>query len=492
MGVVSYLTYVDNCPLAPHPSYADIVHTIFFPSNNTELGKKNNEFQVKQEFFFSLQCREEASQASSEESSVAARLELPTSSAVLNSHSIQDRLVVPGHSEEDYTSPNSAGPQRRRIAHKPCSSLPNGSKTIANGTGREDVGENATNRRQQIPVQKSTGRGKRSRTKRRRAKKKRRRSNSTKRRIRRKTVKSGQYRVREMAAGAAAAVAAMGNGIRSRARTAATHITRLNAMRQAVRESYRHDNEAEGLERARVILAKSTPRRSDFVQHFPTPSSGYEERRRSRTRNDNVPHASPPTDCRMYGFTPSRNHRIHPPALSATAPPLPRNHALFSDTSLSEPNMDEMSMKARRLKEASRRVSKNHRRALPRVLITPVKLYPNSSGSEVVQASGNSASGDSVSGGSSNLDILEHMCRGLDKLDSRQSIIERDGRIMACGMCICVDGGVDIIERDGRIMACGIIERDGRIMACGIIERDGRIMACGIYICMCGWGCRYH
>ena len=44
----------------------------------------------------------------------------------------------------------------------------------------------------------------------------------------------------------------------------------------------------------------------------------------------------------------------------------------------------------------------------------------------------------------------------------------RVGRIVACGMCICVDGGV------------------------GIIERDGRIMACGMYIIMCGWGCRYH
>ena len=117
---------------------------------------------------------------------------------------------------------------------------------------------------------------------------------------------------------------------RSRARTVATHTPLTSVMRAAVRESYRHDNNLEGLEWARAVLARSvtTPIKTQYFQNFPTPVSGFTERgssaheakpppQQQQQQEEGAGIEATPTICRNYGFTPSRNQPLRPSDIRA-------------------------------------------------------------------------------------------------------------------------------------------------------------------------------
>ena len=271
---------------------------------------------------------------------------------------------------------------------------------------------------------------------------------------------------------------------RSRARTAATHTPRQNAMRAAVRESYRHDNHMEGLEWARAILAKAssaTPphRRSNFLQNFPVPTSGYVDRTAAasmtkklqdlqKASQDALRDSSPPVN-RTYGFTPSRKQHIRPSLVSSITPtssnptPLGRNRSLHFPSSIpvasngttlkglttnstlrksKVPCVSSMSLPStnncaspspeankkcpmaqqRMLKEATRRLTKR-----PQVLIIPVKCRSRRSSAA---AEGGSLSSSSEPVTASSSDPLGDMWRGLETLEAKESIIRRDGTIV--------------------------------------------------------------
>lgn len=223
-------------------------------------------------------------------------------------------------------------------------------------------------------------------------------------------------------------IAALGSvGPRSRARTAATHTPMPNAMRAAVRESLKHDNQMEGLEWARTILAKAanicTPRRSNFFQNFPT----LEQLPPPQSHVKEDLHAV----SRMYGFTPSRNYHLLPSLVSTPRPtptasphrkypPIPTPSSPVTTTSNDEET--DLMKEERKSAEIKRRLS-TRRRALSRVLVTPVKLggkKRRAKAPECVSSSSECASSD----------LLGEMCRGLDVLESKGSMVERDGTLV--------------------------------------------------------------
>lgn len=272
-------------------------------------------------------------------------------------------------------------------------------------------------------------------------------------------------------------------GTRARARTAATHTPRQNAMRAAVRESYRHDNHMEGLEWARAILASAssaTPphRRSNIFQNFPVPTSGYVDRTSAasmmkrledmkRTSQDLLTRDSSPPASRMYGFTPSRKQRIRPSHVSSVTPTasnptsLGRNRSLHfpssvpqtsgsavlkklaTDLTLRKSKLPRTSSKPlpstkncaspskkypaaqqQMLKEAACRLAKR-----PRVLIIPVKCRSRRA-SAAADGDGGSLSSSSEPVTASSADPLGDMWRGLKTLEDKKSVIRRDGTIV--------------------------------------------------------------
>lgn len=249
--------------------------------------------------------------------------------------------------------------------------------------------------------------------------------------------------------------------MRSRARTVATHTPRKNIMRAAVVESYRHDNQMEGLEWARAILAKATsgtpPRhRSEFFQNLPTPTSGYVERtgvsklQGSRKTSQDTMHDTSPPISRMYGFTPSRKQHIRPSLVSSSlaSNPTPPNQNYFFGDSVPLPDVingmlnglvadpkhagssqdakkKHVTAQQRMFKEANQRLSK-----CAKVLITPVKY--RSKGDHEVEGGGSLSSSSEPA--TCSLDPLGDMWRGLEVLEGQRSIIRRDGTIAPCGM----------------------------------------------------------
>lgn len=265
-------------------------------------------------------------------------------------------------------------------------------------------------------------------------------------------------------------------GVRSRARTAATHTPRKNIMRAAVRESYRHDNQMEGLEWARAILARAssgTPlrHRSEFFQNFPTPTSGYVERTGvskleglREASQDTTRDASPPVS-RMYGFTPSNKQRIRPSLLSSSLDSSPPNqnhfyndpgplpsvtngrlnglaadarHASsrlpYASTPLSRKRSSSsqgakkkcVTARQRMLKEANHRLSK-----CAKVLITPVKYRGKG---DCAKGEGGGSLSSSSEPAASSSDPLGDIWRGLEVLEGEKNVIRRDGTIAPCGM----------------------------------------------------------
>ena len=222
---------------------------------------------------------------------------------------------------------------------------------------------------------------------------------------------------------------------RLRARTAATHTPRRNAMREAVRESYRYDNKLEGLESAREILARSvvvpltTPRRS---KSFQTPTSGYVVKTGRNLKNtDEHDSESTPAIERLYGFTPCRRQRgLRPSVVSsggATPPPKKKN--------------SHMTAKDRRISAEVQRRQAQRRRRNPQVVVTPVKLrgLKLEPSPTAIKMENFPSSSSRKNGGTT--DILGEMCRGLKVLQNKEHTIGRDGSI--------IPKGIKIVYRDG-------------------------------------------
>ena len=231
-------------------------------------------------------------------------------------------------------------------------------------------------------------------------------------------------------------------GCMTRARTAATNTPRRQAMREAVRESYRHDNHEEGLRFAREILAKqgrtldtgsahthsdkpttgpaaasmgngneyvTTPTRGGSSRSI-TPQSGYVEKspRKVSSNEDqlrhpvsSIPETPPSTMSSRYG------NQIR----------------LVSDSNATSPSTSSFEYCMRIMDEVKRRTVTT-RKTLSSVLVTPVQIESKERDKLVkpVQGQGRRRAGSS--------NLINQLCQNLDDLQNRNNIIQRDGSIV--------------------------------------------------------------
>ena len=207
----------------------------------------------------------------------------------------------------------------------------------------------------------------------------------------------------------------------ARARTAATHTPRQNAIRAAVRESYRHDDKGEGLEWAQAVLARMSS----------TPRSGYHHKKAHKRKNSQGDRSPSPVVYRTYGFTPNRNDHTLPPLLTVSPISASKKHTppsnISNDSHASSSRSCSDAPKLTAQKRIEHRLSTRKRRALSRVLITPVKLQRNKGVVDSVATNGD-ATGKSRK--RTNRDILGELCQGLDDLENKNSIVQRDGTVV--------------------------------------------------------------
>lgn len=250
------------------------------------------------------------------------------------------------------------------------------------------------------------------------------------------------------------------DGCMTRARTAATNTPRKQAMREAVREAYRHEDHSEGLRFAREILAKqgrtsdsggtcshnttaavvengfgngngneysTTPTRevsSGSERPSSTPQSGYIEKSSRRGSSTgrypvaSVPETPPSTMSTQHG------NRTHLMSDSDTAGP---------STSSCRPQEQEQEYCKRIVDEVKRRTVRS-RKTLSSVLVTPVQKAivrrladsTGGQGEHVKSVSGQSRSRARASSS----DLINQLCQNLDDLQNRNNIIQKDGSIV--------------------------------------------------------------
>ena len=224
----------------------------------------------------------------------------------------------------------------------------------------------------------------------------------------------------------------------TRARTAATNTPRRQAMREAVMESYRHDNREEGLRFAREILAKqgriasgtswapnhytdtgnygggtclTTPSTSGIVQS--TPQSGYVQDEHQPARRGTgrfgrpmmcVPETPPSTMSSHYGFQ--------------TTTPMSR-----SDTA--GPSREREQEYCLRIMDELKRRTVPSRRTLSSVLVTPVQQRDIVLIKPEVQEEQRPRTCRADSS-----DLIRQLCQNLDDLQNKNNVIQRDGSIV--------------------------------------------------------------
>ena len=221
----------------------------------------------------------------------------------------------------------------------------------------------------------------------------------------------------------------------TRARTAATNTPRKKAMREAVMESYRHDNREEGLRFAREILAKqgriasrwtpcqfsddecgtsvTTPTK-DLGSHLATPQSGfvYQSSGDSHRPLMSIPETPPSTM--------SFQHGIRPRPVS--------NSNVFAGINSPE-NRDLEQEYCMRVLDEVRRRSIPTRRMHTSVLVNPVQQVDRFSMRR--RTSENEESwGDRSRAGRGSSGLIHQLCQNLDDLQNRNNIIQRDGSIV--------------------------------------------------------------
>ena len=221
---------------------------------------------------------------------------------------------------------------------------------------------------------------------------------------------------------------------RGLARTAATHAPRVNVMRQAVKESYRHQDKTEGLEWARAILVSAcqSPRgKSRLLESTPASSPGRVDEHKGKApcekqASDNECQfdrdASKVTN-RTYGFTPNRLEPFRPSQVHSATPTtlFPQRRHSASDSSLNSsqlPSVDE-----RRKAEIQRRVSSNSR-SLAHVAISPLTMRTE----DDKKRKANSVSSQNAASSTDLVDI-HVLCKKLDDLENKCEI-KKDGTVV--------------------------------------------------------------
>lgn len=231
-------------------------------------------------------------------------------------------------------------------------------------------------------------------------------------------------------------------------------------MRRAVQESYRHQDQTEGLEWARAVLANAcnSPRkRSTYFESFPAPNSGYVNRKSERkfplqhssavksehfeggVRDDGDSYEFPHHDTstpvyRTYGFTPGRADSFRPSLLPSARP-----ISLFPQKKDSSPEsprkfgnsrnsgVHNMLLRERQKAEIQRRLSP-HSRSLSHVLVTPVRFHRNSKSED--DKAGSSRCVDGSYKALPNSGLVETLCKNLDDLENSDCVIKKDGTIL--------------------------------------------------------------
>ena len=228
-------------------------------------------------------------------------------------------------------------------------------------------------------------------------------------------------------------------GCMTRARTAATNTPRRQAMREAVREAYRHNDHEEGLRFAREILAKqgrmdkpavmengngneclTTPTKvgSGSNHSTPTPQSGYVKKlpRKviiGRHQVASIPETPPSTMSSQHGNQTRLASGSDITGPSAASP---------------RPQEREQEYCARIMDEVKRRTVPS-RRMLTSVLVTPVQkpIVTKSAGSDIQDEPVKPVRGR---GRADSSDLINQLCQTLDDLDHKKNIIQRDGSIV--------------------------------------------------------------
>ncbi len=227
---------------------------------------------------------------------------------------------------------------------------------------------------------------------------------------------------------------------RARARTAATHTPRVNAMRQAVQESYRHQDETEGLEWARAILvnARQSPRgNSRLLDNYPSSSGvlsspGQTELSKIKSLSENKSTTSE-DDCsfqrdphkplinRTYGFVPNRLDSFHPSQTHAGSAKsrvtLQHRHSV-SD----KPNDQPLTLEDRRKAEIQRRIVSNTS-ATSNSPASPTKSQAHIRNAK--KRRNNSVSSQSMA----SPNLVDILCKNLDDLENKCEI-KKDGTVV--------------------------------------------------------------
>ena len=194
---------------------------------------------------------------------------------------------------------------------------------------------------------------------------------------------------------------------RGKARTVASFTPQRRAIREAVRESYRHSNTGTGLEVARkIILAQHKP---GFDQNIPFQGANY-----SYLSPRGIPFQAS-TSTPQSGYCTSNSeysvstHRLHAdPRERPNYPqtPLSAYQSLVTNTEIEHRVASEIS-----------------RRTVPtRKLFTVFHSSQEMSPSRDQQLTGN--------GGSSDGGLLDEICNNLDDLNNTKNVVKRDGSIV--------------------------------------------------------------
>ena len=257
---------------------------------------------------------------------------------------------------------------------------------------------------------------------------------------------------------------AQSDGCMTRARTAATNTPRKQAMREAVREAYRHEDHGEGLRFAREILAKQG-RSSDSGSSLKTTAMAACGAVESGMGNGNEYLTTPikggsecPSSTPQSGYvekSPRRGSSTggqprHPVASIPETPPSTSSAqcgnrtCLMADSDVAGPSTAsyrsqewEQEHCMRIMDEVKRRTIPS-RRTLSSVLVTPVQkaIVMRSADSEGQGEHVKPVQGQGRGRGSSS-DLINQLCQNLDDLQNRNNIIQRDGSILPISKLCC-------------------------------------------------------
>ena len=214
---------------------------------------------------------------------------------------------------------------------------------------------------------------------------------------------------------------------RLRARTAATHTSRYSAMRQAVKESYRHQDQTEGLQCARNVLANARLRPNIYQnRNLPLGQKGsmknegfdYGTSEGDNSVGFHYRDQSTPV-YRTYGFTPSSSSSFYPSHLPVSkSPSTPKRISSESSHSVKRKLM----LKEKQRVEIQRRLS-SRGRSLSHVQVTPVRLQRNRGEYNNRISSWCTSPRDS--------DLVESLCGKMDDLEDKGAMIRRNGTIVS-------------------------------------------------------------